>query len=72
MIFDKREYTVHQEEMTGAHMKTLAGIPVSNLLFLEVPGPGEHQQIYNDIVTTCRCGSASIMLTARSGWTPAG
>jgi hypothetical protein len=50
IIIDKREYTVHDEEMTGAALKALAGIPAGNLLFLEVPGPGEDQQIQNDTI----------------------
>jgi hypothetical protein len=38
-------YKVHEKEMTGAELKKLAGIPSANLLFREVHGPGDDEQI---------------------------
>lgn len=48
ITIDHKEYTVHEREMTGAQLKALAGIPETNLLFLEVHGPGEDEPIPND------------------------
>lgn len=48
IIIDNKEYVVHQERMTGAQLKQLAGIPEANLLFREVHGPGEDELIRND------------------------
>ena len=45
-----------QTEMTGAQLKALAGIPETNLLFLEVHGPGEDEPIANDTVVHLRDG----------------
>ena len=56
IFIDKHEYNVHEREMTGAQLKELAGIPLANLLFLEVPGPGEDEQIHNDTVVHLRDG----------------
>lgn len=33
------------DSMTGQELLTLAGLPLENQLFLEVPGPGEDQQV---------------------------
>jgi Multiubiquitin len=38
-------YKVHEDEMTGTALKNLAGIPSANLLFREVHGPGDDEQI---------------------------
>jgi hypothetical protein len=48
IIIGENAFTVHQTEMTGAQLKALAGIPATNMLFLEVRGPGEDEQIPND------------------------
>ena len=56
ITIDHREYSVHQTEMTGAQLKALAGIPETNLLFLEVHGPGEDEPIANDTVVHLRDG----------------
>jgi hypothetical protein len=50
IVIDDRHYQVHTEEMTGAQLKALAGIPEANLLFLEVHGPGDDELIQNDTV----------------------
>lgn len=56
IAIDRQEYTVHEKEMTGAQLKALAGIPEANLLFLEVRGPGEDEQIQNSTVVHLRDG----------------
>ena len=38
-------YKVHEEEMTGTALKKLAGIASANLLFREVRGPGDDEQV---------------------------
>jgi hypothetical protein len=50
IVIDDNHYKVHTEEMTGAQLKALAGIPEANLLFLEVHGPGDDELIQNDTV----------------------
>jgi Multiubiquitin len=47
---DNKHYQVHVEDMTGAALKHLAGIQDINLLFREVHGPGDDEQIQNDTV----------------------
>jgi len=42
---NQRHYKVEVEEMSGAQLKELAGIPAANLLFREVRGPGDDEQI---------------------------
>lgn len=56
ITIDRKEYTVHENEMTGAQLKALAGIPETNLLFLEVHGPGEDEPIANDKLVHLRDG----------------
>jgi len=43
-------YQVDATEMAGAQLKALGGIPEQNLLFREVHGPGDDEQIQNDTV----------------------
>lgn len=50
VVIDDKHYQVHTEEMRGAQLKALAGIPEANLLFLEVHGPGDDELIQNDTV----------------------
>jgi hypothetical protein len=38
------------QDIPAAEIKAAAGIPASNLLFLEVPGPGDDVAIANDAV----------------------
>jgi len=42
---NQHHYQVDIEEMTGLQLKELAGIPSANLLFREVRGPGDDEQI---------------------------
>lgn len=43
-------FQVHAGEMTGLQLKQLGHIPDANLLFLEVRGPGEDEQIQDTTV----------------------
>ena len=45
---NQQHFQVDVEEMTGAELKALGGIPDGNLLFREVHGPGDDEQIQND------------------------
>lgn len=45
-----KHYQADITEMTGAQLKALGGIPEQNLLFREVHGPGDDEQIQNDAV----------------------
>ena len=49
IVIDDKHYKVHSEEITGAQLKALASIPETNLLFLEVHGPGDDELIPNDM-----------------------
>jgi hypothetical protein len=48
ILIDNKEYILHQETMTGAQLKQLAGIQEANLLFREVHGPGEDELVRSD------------------------
>jgi hypothetical protein len=56
IVIDNRHFQVNIEEMTGAQLKQLAGIPLANLLFLEVHGPGEDEQIQDTTVVQLHDG----------------
>jgi len=51
-----QHYEVSPEPMTGAQIKALAAIPEANLLFREVHGPGDDEQIQNQTVVHLRNG----------------
>jgi hypothetical protein len=51
-----QHYEVNSEQMTGTQIKVLAGIPEANLLFREVHGPGDDEQIQNETVVHLRSG----------------
>lgn len=54
---DNRHFQVHVEEMTGADLKALAGIQDTNLLFREVHGPGDDDElVQNDTVVHLHSG----------------
>lgn len=53
---DGRHYQVHSAEMSGAQLKQLAGIPDANLLFLEVHGPGDDEQIQDGTLVELHSG----------------
>lgn len=53
---DHTHYTVHVAEMSGADLKKLADIPAANLLFREVRGPGDDEQISDATVVHLRDG----------------
>ncbi|MFN8628888.1 MAG: hypothetical protein U0838_00785 [Chloroflexota bacterium] len=41
VLINQKPYHLDRDEATGRQLKALAGIPEENLLFLEVPGPGD-------------------------------
>ena len=45
-----RRYELDGADMTGAQLKALAGIAHANLLFREVHGPGDDEQIQDATV----------------------
>jgi hypothetical protein len=47
---DQQSYEVDTKEMSGAQLKELAGIPSANLLFRDVKGPGDDEQIADSTV----------------------
>lgn len=56
IVIDNRHFEVDVEQMTGAQLKQLAGIPEANLLFREVHGPGDDEPIQNDTVVRLHNG----------------
>jgi len=56
IVIDGKHYKVHTHEMTGAALKALAGIPDGNLLFREVHGPGDDEQVQNGTVVELHNG----------------
>ena len=56
IVIDGKHYKVHTHEMTGAALKALAGIPDGNLLFREVHGPGDDEQVQNETVVQLHNG----------------
>ena len=42
------KHSVEAKPLTGAQIATLGGIPAGNQIFLEVPGPGDDEQIAPD------------------------
>ena len=53
---DNHHYQVHVEQMSGLELKRLADLPESNLLFREVHGPGDDEQIPDQTVVHLRDG----------------
>ena len=47
---NQQHFQVDVEEVTGTQLKALGGVPADNLLFREVHGPGDDEQIQNDTV----------------------
>jgi hypothetical protein len=45
---DNRQFSVQEGPSTGAALLELAGVQLTNQLFLEVSGPGEDTPIGND------------------------
>jgi len=48
IVINNHHYQVDVDQMTGAQLKELAGIPEANLLFREVHGPGDDELIQNE------------------------
>jgi hypothetical protein len=47
---DHKHYQVHARQMTGIELKRLAEVPDTNLLFREVRGPGDDEQVQDETV----------------------
>jgi|tagenome__1003787_1003787.scaffolds.fasta_scaffold20964670_2 hypothetical protein len=47
---DHHHFQLDSEEITGEQLKALAGVPLANLLFREVRGPGDDEPIQNETV----------------------
>lgn len=45
ITIDGRHYAVHERSLTGAQILGVAGLPPSDQLFLDVPGPGDDEPI---------------------------
>jgi hypothetical protein len=56
ITIDDKHYEVGHRFRTGLQLKELAGIPAANHLFLEVPGPGEDEQIRDDFAVPMQYG----------------
>lgn len=48
ILINQHHYAVDGEEILGRDLKKLAQIPGANLLFREVRGPGDDEQIQDD------------------------
>ncbi len=55
---DGRHYEADAADMTGAQLKALAAIPAANLLFREVRGPGDDEQIQDATVVHLHDGDS--------------
>ncbi len=51
---NQHHYEVGSAQVTGAQIKELAAIPQANLLFREVKGPGDDEQIHDQTVVRLR------------------
>jgi len=57
VLINQKPYHLETDEATGRELKALAGIPEENLLFLEVPGPGDDVPVPDDEETVLKPGS---------------
>ena len=48
IVINHQHFAVNGEEILGRDLKALAQIPEPNLLFRDVRGPGDDEQIQND------------------------
>jgi hypothetical protein len=51
IFVNDKSYHVDGPTVTVADIKQVAGIPPANLLFLEVPGPGDDLPITGEVIT---------------------
>ena len=56
IFINSQPYFTPEQKMTGAELLALAGLPETNQIFLEVPGPGEDQAIASDQDVKLRSG----------------
>jgi hypothetical protein len=53
---NQHHYKLDVDEISGAGLKELAGIPLENMLFREVHGPGDDEQIQSESVVHLKSG----------------
>lgn len=51
IIVNDKPYHFEGTRVSVAEIKQVAGIPAANLLFLEVPGPGDDVPITDEVIT---------------------
>ena len=51
IIVNDKPYHFEGTRVSVADIKQVAGIPAANLLFLEVPGPGDDVPITGEVIT---------------------
>jgi Multiubiquitin len=56
ITIDGTHYKLDRDEISGAELKQLAGIAELNLLFREVRGPGDDEQIADETVVHLKSG----------------
>lgn len=56
ILINKTPFEAPKEEMSGAELKQLGGIPAGNKLFKEEPGPEPDRPIGDDVVVRLRDG----------------
>jgi Multiubiquitin len=56
ILLNQQHHEAGQAQMTGAQIKELAAIPGFNLLFREVQGPGDDEQIHDQTMVRLRQG----------------
>ena len=56
VIINQKPYHFDEDEVTGRALKERAAIPDANLLFLEVPGPGDDLLIGDDQIVELKSG----------------
>jgi hypothetical protein len=56
IIINQRPFHLDVNEASGRDLKALADIPIGNLLFREVPGPGDDLPISDDEVVELKSG----------------
>lgn len=56
IVIADKHFKVNDRIRTGLQLKEMAAIPLQNHLFLEIPGPGEDEQIQDDFAVPMRDG----------------
>ena len=56
ILLNQQYHEIGSEQITGSQIKELAAIPGLNLLFREVQGPGDDEQIHDQTTVRLRQG----------------